>query len=147
MVNGLESPLLRNVLLFGRVLRGAGIPVSPDQSRSFARALAWIDLGRRDQVFHAARSLLVHRQEDLALFEAIFDRFWRDQGTAGGPGGVKAAREQRPRRHQPRPSRKPFGPWPEDTVYGTETVRAASYFTTSRKFSRNLDLSRLIALV
>ena len=53
----LAPPILRNVLLFGRVLRGAGIPVSPEQGRAFARALEWIDLGQRDQVFHAARSI------------------------------------------------------------------------------------------
>jgi len=99
----MEPPILRNLLLFGRVLRAAGIPVSPDQSRSFTQALVWVDLGSRDQVFHTARSLLVHRQEDLALFEVIFNRFWRQQGGASSRGGMKAPwpRERPPR--QPRP--------------------------------------------
>lgn len=43
---------------------------------SFARALDWVEIGRRDQVFHAARSFLVNRSEDLRLFEAVFNRFW-----------------------------------------------------------------------
>jgi uncharacterized protein with von Willebrand factor type A (vWA) domain len=81
----LDPPILRNVLLFGRILRRSGIPVSPDQSRSFVRALGWVDLSRREQVFHTARSLLVHRQEDLALFEILFNRFWRRPGEAFGP--------------------------------------------------------------
>ena len=99
----IEPPILRNLLLFGRVLRAAGIPVSPDQSRAFTEALVWVDLGHRDQVFHTARSLLVHRQEDLALFEVIFNRFWRQQGGTGGPAGMKAPwpKEHPPR--QPRP--------------------------------------------
>jgi len=95
----MESPILRNMLLFGRVLRRAGIPVSPEQGRSFARALEWVDLGSRDQVFHTARSLLVHRQEDLALFEVIFNRFWHQPGETGVPSGMKAPRAPR---HRPR---------------------------------------------
>lgn len=99
----LAPPILRNVLLFGRVLRGAGIPVSPEQGRAFARALEWIDLGQRDQVFHAARSLLVHRQEDLALFEVIFNRFWRQPGATAMPGGMRAPRRPRQPTHERAP--------------------------------------------
>ena len=93
-----EPPILHNALVFGRILRRAGIPVSPEQGRSFARALEWIDLGRRDQVFHTARSLLVHRREDLDLFEVIFNRFWRRPGATDpvGLGSVPSA----PRRHR-----------------------------------------------
>lgn len=98
-----EPPILRNVLLFGRVLRGAGIPVSPGQGRSFVQALEWVDLGRRDQVFHTGRSLLVHRQEDLALYEVIFNRFFRPPGEGGLPSGFEAPQtpRQRPRERTP----------------------------------------------
>ncbi len=94
----MEPPILRNLLLFGRILRAAGIPVSPDQNRSFAQALVWIGVGDRDLVFHTARSLLVHRHEDLALFEVIFHRFWRRQET-GGRGVMK---ERWPKERSPR---------------------------------------------
>lgn len=43
----------------------------------FDRALALIDIGRRDQVYHAARGLLLNRRENLRLFDLIFNRFWR----------------------------------------------------------------------
>jgi uncharacterized protein with von Willebrand factor type A (vWA) domain len=74
-----EGPisLLENVVLFGRLLRLAGLPLSPAQTRDFARALDWIDVGDRDQVFHTARSFLVTRHEDLNLFATIFELFWR----------------------------------------------------------------------
>ncbi len=85
-----DSPLLDNVLLFGRILRQAGLPVSLSQTLSFARALRWVDLGNRDQVFHTARSLLVTRCEDLRLFESIFNRFWTRQ-TGGRPSVPKKA--------------------------------------------------------
>lgn len=74
------NPFLANVLLFSRMLREAGLPVSFDQTMRFAGALAWLDVGDRDQVFHGARALLVTRHEDLKLFEALFDRFWRKPG-------------------------------------------------------------------
>lgn len=77
-------PLLENLVLFSRTLRQAGLPVSPSQSADFARALELVDLGSRDQVFHAARSFFVNRREDLALFEALFERYWRRQGGGGG---------------------------------------------------------------
>lgn len=96
----MESPILRNLLLFGRVLRATGMPVSPDQSRAFAESLVWIDVGDRNQVFHAARSLLVHRREDLALFETIFNRFWRQAG-----GGSEEDRQQSPW-HRPQHRRR-----------------------------------------
>ncbi len=71
------SPLLANLLLFGRTLRAVGLPVAHSQSLDFARALELVEVGSRDQVFHAARSFLVNRKEELELFELVFDRFWR----------------------------------------------------------------------
>ncbi len=93
------APLLENVLVFGRALRRAGLPVSPAESLGFAHALEWVDLGSREQVFHAARALFVHRREDLELFAALFDRFWRAPGVA--PQG-------RPRRRRPATRRTGF---------------------------------------
>ncbi len=68
--------ILDAVLLFGRALREAGIATSLEQTLSFARSLDHVDIGDREQVFHAARSFLVGRREDLELFESVFRRFW-----------------------------------------------------------------------
>ncbi len=68
--------LLDNLVLFVRALRRAGLKVSQEQSAAFVQALGWVDLGARDQVFHAARALLVSRREDLELFRTVFDHFW-----------------------------------------------------------------------
>jgi len=68
---------LESLVRFGRVLRAAGLPITPAQTADLARALQWIDLGDRGQVFQVARSLLVTRREDLAIFEACFATFWR----------------------------------------------------------------------
>jgi uncharacterized protein len=74
---------LANCLLFTRLLRQAGIPIGLDQVIEFTRALEWIDLASREQVYYTARCLLVHRQEHLRLFDALFHRFWRRLGDDG----------------------------------------------------------------
>ena len=70
------SRLLDNLVLFVRALRRAGLKVSLEQNLGFVQALDWVDVGDRDQVFHAARALLVSRREDLELFRTVFDHFW-----------------------------------------------------------------------
>ncbi|MFQ5526222.1 MAG: VWA domain-containing protein [Thermoanaerobaculia bacterium] len=75
------GPFLENLLLFGRTLRLAGLPVSPGQTLDFARALELVDIGDRTQVFHAASSFLVSRREEMELFELLFDRFWSRHAT------------------------------------------------------------------
>src|SRR5436305_6638534 len=71
------SPLLRNILLFGRLLRAMGLPVTSGQLMELARSLEYLELGRREDVRNAARCLLVSRQVDLARFDYAFDLFWR----------------------------------------------------------------------
>lgn len=40
-------------------------------------ALDHIEIGRKSDFFYAARALLVHEREDLALFDEAFELFWR----------------------------------------------------------------------
>ncbi|MCB1034551.1 MAG: VWA domain-containing protein [Acidobacteria bacterium] len=100
-MNEAPSPLVRNLLVFPRMLRRAGLPVSPEQSMDFLRALEWVDLGDREQVFHAARCLLVTRAEHLKIFSALFGRFWalhRMEAAARGQKAPQAPRHDRPER-------------------------------------------------
>lgn len=69
--------LLRNIVLFGRLLRALGIPVTPTQIVDFVHALDYIDLRCREDVKLAARAILVNRKEHLALFDQAFDLFWQ----------------------------------------------------------------------
>ncbi len=87
---------MENTLLFTRILRQAGLPVSTEQSWDFARALTMVDIGNRDQVFHAARCLLIMRQDHLRLFETLFNRFWRNHTDGLPPQGPKNPMAPRP---------------------------------------------------
>jgi uncharacterized protein with von Willebrand factor type A (vWA) domain len=76
------SRLLDNLLVFGRVLRRAGIDVHPGRLLDVVEALGHVDLGSRDEVYHTCRALLVHRQEQIALFDRAFAAFWREHHHA-----------------------------------------------------------------
>jgi uncharacterized protein with von Willebrand factor type A (vWA) domain len=69
--------LLDNLLRFGRVLRQAGIGIHAARTTDLVEALAHVNLGSRDEVYHACRALLVHRPDQIALFDVAFDAFWR----------------------------------------------------------------------
>jgi len=69
--------LLASLVAFGRALRAAGLPVTVAQLATAAHAVSLTGIGRRTQVFLALRATLVTRREDLALFEMVFNRFWR----------------------------------------------------------------------
>lgn len=92
------TTFLENLLLFTATLRQAGFAISPQQNMELAQALTLVDIGSREQVYHAARSLLVTRREQMALFEAIFNRFWRN-GTDGRTQPQKAPLAPRHKRH------------------------------------------------
>ena len=76
--------LLGNLLRFGRLLRGAGINIHHGRLLDVAEALGHVDLGAREDVYHACRALLVHRQEQFATFDLAFAAFWRAQHGGGG---------------------------------------------------------------
>lgn len=86
------SHFLENLLLFPRMLRQAGVPISPEQSMAFAEGVSLVNIGQRAQVYHTARSLLITRQEHLRLFETIFNRFWRVHARGEWPNHGNAQR-------------------------------------------------------
>jgi hypothetical protein len=79
-----RSPnLVGNLLAFGRLLRRLGLDVHTGRMLDVIGALPYVDIGRRDEVYHACRALLVHRREDFAAFDRAFDAFWRHHTAAG----------------------------------------------------------------
>src|ERR1700688_2051238 len=80
--NGLERQppptFARNVVHFVRLLRAAGLPMSPAHAVDALAALRLVDIGRRDDVLAALAAILVCAPDERALFDAAFDVFWRD---------------------------------------------------------------------
>jgi uncharacterized protein with von Willebrand factor type A (vWA) domain len=83
------SRLPDNLLLFGRILRAAGIAVHPGRLLDVVAALDHVDLRSRDEVYFACRALLVHRPEQIAVFDRAFDAFWSAHTDDGGARAEK----------------------------------------------------------
>ena len=108
--------LTPNLLLFGRVLRGLGLDVSPGRMRDLVVAVDHVGLARRADFRDAARCLLVHRHEDVPLFEAAFEAFWRKPAEGWTTLDLSLLGPQLKRRgpiFTPPPLRPPGAP-PED---------------------------------
>ena len=64
-------------MLFTQVLRRAGLDVASGNVLDLVRATEYAPLGRKRDFQEAARCLLVHRKQDLPLFDEAFRVFWR----------------------------------------------------------------------
>ena len=103
--------LLHNLLLFGRVLRGLGLDGSPARMIDLVAALRLLDLGRKQDVYHAMRALVVRRREDIAAFDQAFEVFWRKPAEGFTTLDLRAMGERRrfrrPRFDPPAPPEPP----------------------------------------
>jgi uncharacterized protein len=66
-----------NVLLFGRMLRAAGLDVHHGRLLDAVRALEWVNVGSRTDVAATLRSLLVHDRDGIATFDRAFELFFK----------------------------------------------------------------------
>lgn len=76
--------LIWNVLLFGRMLRNAGLRITPSQIQNMLLALAEVSWSNRDDVYYAARATCVSHANERALFDEIFTQFWRRWRSSSG---------------------------------------------------------------
>ena len=78
-----EPKLLPNLLLFGRVLRAAGVHVHRERMVDAIQATEWIGVRSRADLRATLSALLVHRHEDLPVFNEAFDAFFRAHDSSG----------------------------------------------------------------
>ncbi len=64
---------------FGSLLRKCGIALPISSTLAFREALTTLGVERRDHVYWAGRSTLIHRPEDLPLFDKAFAVFWEQR--------------------------------------------------------------------
>ena len=67
----------RMSVAFGRILRGAGLPVPMGSVLAFVDALGLVGIDRRDSVYWAGRATLVRHPEDIGLYDKAFAAFWQ----------------------------------------------------------------------
>ena len=125
LVNSNSGNLLHNLLLFGRLLRGLGLDVNPGRMIDLVRALEHIEIGHKSDFYHTTRSLLVHRREDIILFDEAFEVFWRKPAEGWTTLDLRALGE---RRRFKRPTFAPpplKNPIPSQAQDGVETSSAS----------------------
>jgi uncharacterized protein len=71
-----HTPAERMAVTFARVLRGAEIAVPIGCVLTFVDALGSVGVANRANVYWAARATLIHRPEDLPVFDRAFTAFW-----------------------------------------------------------------------
>ncbi len=76
-VNDNGAHFLHNLLLFGRVLKGLGLDVHSGRMVDVAAALDLVGIRSKRDFRSTLRTMLVHRQRDLSLFDEAFNVFWR----------------------------------------------------------------------
>ena len=77
MTDSNQGHLLRNIVLFGRLLRNLGLDVTPTQILDLVEALKYIELRQGGDVKSTCRTILVKQVEHLPLFNQAFDLFWQ----------------------------------------------------------------------
>jgi uncharacterized protein with von Willebrand factor type A (vWA) domain len=69
-------PMLRMAVVFGRLLRRAGLAAGPERVAGFAHALQALDVASRNDVYWAGRVTLCSRPEDFEVYDRAFKVFW-----------------------------------------------------------------------
>lgn len=70
--------ILANLLAFSRVLKDLGLRVGLSQVIDASRSLEFVDITRRGDFYSVLLSNLICEKEEVALFDRVFDCFWKD---------------------------------------------------------------------
>jgi uncharacterized protein len=73
----------RLVVGFAHALRAAGLTVPVGSVTTFAAALGCVGIDRRDRVYWAGRTTLIHHPDDVEIYDLVFESFWLNRGVTG----------------------------------------------------------------
>lgn len=91
---GPRRDLLAATARFCRVLRARGVGVTTAGVQDAVRTLALVDLGDREEVRQALRTVLVARREELVVFDTAFEAFWGPGPSTVAATAVAAGAEE-----------------------------------------------------
>ncbi len=70
--------LVDNLMLFGRVLRAAGLPVGPGKVIDAAEAVRAVGIASREDFYWTLHAVFVNRRDQREVFDQAFHVFWRN---------------------------------------------------------------------
>lgn len=139
------SSLLPNLLHFSRLLGSLGLEVQAVRTLDVVHALAHIDIGRRTDFYHTLRCMLVHRPQDLPVFDEAFRVFWRRPPEDWLTQDLRAMGEQRktgaPRYDAPASPRALDND--RSTAPALEVQRVSALSSNDREVLRTKDFGNL----
>ncbi len=87
--------ILPNLLRFAEMLRRLGLDAGSGNVLDLVRATDHVSIGRRGEFYQAARSIFVHRKQDLPIFDEAFLVFWRRPATGSSDMDLRSMGERR----------------------------------------------------
>ncbi|HEY3238622.1 MAG TPA: VWA domain-containing protein, partial [Acidimicrobiia bacterium] len=91
---------------FGQLLHDAGVPVTPERSGRFSRAMSLAAPMTVDELYWLGRVTLLTGFDQIAMFDAVFDQVFRgllDPADARGDPNAPAPPHTRPGKPKPPP--------------------------------------------
>jgi uncharacterized protein len=136
------------VVVFGRVLREAGLEVGPGRIADALRGLDTVGLDRQEDVYWTLRQTIVSRREDLEAYDRAFDAWFLRAAVAPLPGSAPRSAAKRSKRGLPGPGTEVEGGVRETGgASGEEHLRTVDFASmTSEEFERARKLLRRIAV-
>ncbi len=77
-----QGRIADNIVFFARALRKAGLRLGPATVTDAIQAVLTAGIGTREDFYWTLHSVLVGRHEDHAVFDEVFDLFWRSRRPA-----------------------------------------------------------------
>ena len=100
-----SGELVRNLMIFVRLLREAGLRVGPERALVATEALAIIGIEQREDVRSALAGVLVDAPEHRPVFDALFDAIFQpglmEQALLGRAGEAVPGAASRSAPHMP----------------------------------------------
>ena len=144
MASAEAGHILHNLLLFGRLLRRLGLDVHVGRMLDAISVIDDVGVARKADFRFALRTLLVHRRDDLPLFDEAFEVFWRQRKDRTSTMDLRSMGEQRrfrqPEVGPPPPGRSSNGSGGEEPDDGFDRVDLTRTYS-AREVLRTKDFS------
>jgi uncharacterized protein with von Willebrand factor type A (vWA) domain len=144
-----HADLQRNVVQFCRTLRDRDLLVTPSEVIDALRTVESIDLIDRLELKLALRSVLTARREDIPVFDATFDEFWRSRIAEGGDDHFTSRDPNVRGRGQPQPQQlQSHAPGEEEGAEreGSEAPQFSPIEVLSRRNFLSLEADELVEI-
>lgn len=141
-----------NIVHFSRALRRAGLKIGPGAVIDAIEAAEAIGVGSRDEFHTALSATLVKRHEDMAVFDDVFDIFWRPRDFEGKLIQMLSrmtpdlGEKEKPRPAQARATDALYAERPEQTRERQEIEIDSRFSVSERETFRQMDFAQMSAV-